>query len=367
MLLKCTKDLMAWLHYDYQEPCAVYDDLYAWGATLIRGEGYIYHILLRNSATGLALLFDLSDGDRFPTISEERVIAYLERGLGELGFDSDDVAFYLKEGEQCSFTAQFESAYERKKLKDLSAWVEETGLDEAKGSISTLPVTINRRKTDAKALFGELLKERRKEISRELYPSVSVKVRLLLPPGYNVWRRFHLPLDLTYGDLHRIIQVAFGWDGFHLHEFRLGTRLRIMPSEDIDNDFGMDGAELLDEDEVTLVEVNMKKMTYIYDFGDYWTHEITLEKVLTVEEEQKPICVDGEGSAPWEDCGGPWGYAAIMESLDDPDDPDYEFARSWAGDDDWDEDDDDDFEEELNDGTPFDQRHINVRLKVMFR
>ena len=371
MLLKCTKQLMSWLHYNYQAPQAEYDDFYAWGADLVRAEGLHYYLLLRNSATGFALLLDTADGDNLPIISEEKVIDALKRGLTAHGFEGEDVEFYVKEGELCAFTKEFERAYERKKLKDLGAWAVETGLDEASKRIGELPVTIDRKKVDAKALFADLLKERRAQITRELYPAVSVKVRLQLPRDYSVWRRFLLPLDLSYGSLHDIIQVAFGWDGSHLHEFKLGKGVRIMPAYDIARDFGWDDAELLDEDDVTLLDVSQKKMVYIYDFGDYWTHDITLEKVVTVEEEQKPVCIGGEGSAPWEDCGGAWGYASLMESLDDPDDPDHEYARQWAGLEDWDEDDEDededeDYEEEGSDGTPFDQVYINARLKRMF-
>jgi|LSQX01.2.fsa_nt_gb hypothetical protein len=376
MLLRYTKHLMSWLHYDYEEPCAIYDDLYTWGATFIRAEGFHYHLLLRNSATGFALLIDTADGKNLPIISEGTVSEYLKRGLTAHGFDSEDVAFYLEEGERCTFTKEFESAYERKKLNDLAAWVVEAGLKEAQQSISSLPVTINRRKVDAKELFGDLLKERRKEITKRLYLAASVKVRLRLYSQYNVWRRFHLPLDLTYGSLHDIIQVAFGWDGSHLHEFKLGKWVRIMPRDDIERDFGWDDSELLDEYEVTLAEVSAKKMTYTYDFGDYWVHDITLEKVFTVEEEQKPICVAGEGSAPWEDCGGAWGYHSLLESLVDPDDPNHAYARSWAGlgywdgaedEEDEDEDEEEDEEEEGNDGTPYNQLIINARLSRMFR
>ena len=34
-----------------------------------------------------------------------------------------------------------------------------------------------------------------------------------------VWRRIRINADATFGDLHHAIQCAFGWYGFHLHEF----------------------------------------------------------------------------------------------------------------------------------------------------
>lgn len=34
-----------------------------------------------------------------------------------------------------------------------------------------------------------------------------------------VWRRLELPGDLTLDMLHEVLQVAFAWHGYHLHQF----------------------------------------------------------------------------------------------------------------------------------------------------
>ena len=41
----------------------------------------------------------------------------------------------------------------------------------------------------------------------------------------------------------------------------------------------------------------IQKMCYIYDFGDNWTHIITLEDVLE-EQREKADCVTGNGACP---------------------------------------------------------------------
>jgi hypothetical protein len=42
----------------------------------------------------------------------------------------------------------------------------------------------------------------------------------------------------------------------------------------------------------------------VYDFGDSWQHEITLEKAVEPDPAVTyPVCVDGRGDAPVEDCG----------------------------------------------------------------
>src|SRR5262249_50706734 len=44
---------------------------------------------------------------------------------------------------------------------------------------------------------------------------LKVALRHYRPP---VWRTVQVPLTFTLGDLHRTIQVLFGWDGDHLHD-----------------------------------------------------------------------------------------------------------------------------------------------------
>jgi hypothetical protein len=36
-----------------------------------------------------------------------------------------------------------------------------------------------------------------------------------------VWRRVLVPINLTLRELHGVIQVAMGWEGLHLYQFRL--------------------------------------------------------------------------------------------------------------------------------------------------
>ena len=47
--------------------------------------------------------------------------------------------------------------------------------------------------------------------------------------------------------------------------------------------------------------------------------------------ELSPRCVAGEGACPPEDCGGPMGYADLLEVLADPDHPEHADAVDWIG------------------------------------
>lgn len=61
---------------------------------------------------------------------------------------------------------------------------------------------------------------------------------------------------------------------------------------------------------------------YIYDMGNYWEHDILVEKILPVAPEGVyPLCLAGKRNGPIEDCGGLWGYEEMLEILADPKHP----------------------------------------------
>jgi hypothetical protein len=79
---------------------------------------------------------------------------------------------------------------------------------------------------------------------------------------------------------------------------------------------------------------------YEYDFGDGWEHTILIEKAIKTDDisARKAECLKGKRACPPEDCGGPWGYQNLLETLTMPeherDENEKEFA-AWVGDD-WD-------------------------------
>jgi Plasmid pRiA4b ORF-3-like protein len=151
---------------------------------------------------------------------------------------------------------------------------------------------------------------------------VKVDLRGAKPP---IWRRLEVPADTSLADLHNIIQVAFGWENSHLHVFETayGT-------------FGVADRELGHRAEapVTLEQVATgigDRLQYTYDFGDDWTHEIVVEKVLDRRPVAYPRCTGGRRAAPPEDCGGIWGYAELVEVLSDPGHPEHDDRLEWLG------------------------------------
>jgi hypothetical protein len=133
-----------------------------------------------------------------------------------------------------------------------------------------------------------------------------------------------VPADTTLSRLHEVIQVAFGWNGGHLHVFETAY-----------GSYGIADRELGHQAEkpVTLEQVAPRagdKLQYVYDFGDDWTHEIVVEKVTDRQPlVPYPRCVGGRRAAPPEDCGGVWGYADLLEIMEDPNHPEHSDRLEW--------------------------------------
>ena len=157
-----------------------------------------------------------------------------------------------------------------------------------------------------------------------------------------VWRRFQLPLNGTFQDLHDALQAACGWEDRHLFEFRLGENLGqrafAASSADWDDDDPPPEARL-----VTLSEIlhAYKPMTfwYTYDFGDSWKHRITLLEVNELQNHFQRRFLAGDRAFPPEDCGGLGGFHECVEiamgaysDADLADDEDLRSRRTWLGD-----------------------------------
>ena len=135
-----------------------------------------------------------------------------------------------------------------------------------------------------------------------------IKAKILGVTKPPVWRKFRCGENATFGDFARSLRLAFGWNEFHLHEFRSSKRggdaaIHIGPR-------GEDGwIQMEDENEIRIEQV----------FGGcarfYWISQL-----------------DGKGMAPAEDCGGPCGWQNIKHVLlNEPESGQAKEYREWLG------------------------------------
>ena len=144
-----------------------------------------------------------------------------------------------------------------------------------------------------------------------------------------IWRRLLVRSDITLGDLHRIIQAAFGWLDYHLHQFTIGGIYFGVPHPDYDDLDMQDGRKM------RLHQITRRegfKFRYEYDFGDSWLHQVLVEKVLSPEPGRDyPMCIKGRRACPPEDVGGIWGYYGFLEAIGDPDHEEHDEYLEWVG------------------------------------
>lgn len=153
-----------------------------------------------------------------------------------------------------------------------------------------------------------------------------------------VARVVDVPASATLPELNDLLQVAIGWTNSHLHHFVTpeATYGMEVPGEEV---FPEDQQ---DEADATLADLG-GKFEYRYDFGDDWAHDV---EVLG-RGDAVPGCVDGVGTCPPEDCGGPGGYAELLDVLATPAHSEHESMRSWVG----------------NRLRPFDLAHTDQRVR----
>jgi len=148
-----------------------------------------------------------------------------------------------------------------------------------------------------------------------------------------VWRRVLVSEDMNLLQLHDLIQAVFGWWDYHLHLFKIAGMEFVNTS-----DWEEDGDQYQDDSRAKLGDLIPRfvpeggMFIYTYDMGDYWEHEILVEKILPDSEKQKtPMLLAGRRSCPPEDVGGPWGYENFLEAIQDPEHPEHETFLEWIG------------------------------------
>ena len=145
------------------------------------------------------------------------------------------------------------------------------------------------------------LSERVKEFEKPINCFI-LKMRLR---DTDIWRKIEVNCMYSFADLHSIIQIVFGWDDRHIHQFEIGSMV-IGNYEDAEVDLDDCASAFKFEDDVKLelILLNYKGFVYHYDFGDDWYVDIEVEKVATTRIHESPKVLEFGGCMAKEDCGG---------------------------------------------------------------
>jgi hypothetical protein len=144
-----------------------------------------------------------------------------------------------------------------------------------------------------------------------------------------IWRLVRVPESFTLHQLHRVLQLVFGWLDYHLYEFQVRGEQIEGPHPEAEGTTAQD---------VLLGELKLKarsRFHYTYDFGDAWEHDLEVVQFLPMPDGSKfdwsPRLMDGAGASALEDSGGPPGFHRALAALSDPADPEHATYRAWAG------------------------------------
>ena len=159
-----------------------------------------------------------------------------------------------------------------------------------------------------------------------------------------IWRTIDVDENLTLGQLHLVLQIAFNWFDSHLHRFsdedpwarsngipRIGRKPRAWVDAWSLDEVEIEGEE--DEAGTTVGEATQHDgpLWYVYDLGDNWLHRIELiDRDAARVHEPLATLIAGERRAPFEDSGGRTGYGEIGEILTDPSHPEHRATRAWV-------------------------------------
>lgn len=145
--------------------------------------------------------------------------------------------------------------------------------------------------------------------------------------------------------LAEILLASMGWSNSHLHAFTVGSKR-----------YGMNYDEFpegeIDEESVTVFQAlrDERRLTFEYDFGDSWEHEVVIEELTRSPAGLKfAVCLEGANACPPDDVGGTWGYAEFLSAIADPAHDEHANYLEWVG--------------RTFDPAEFDLVEINARLQ----
>ena len=142
-----------------------------------------------------------------------------------------------------------------------------------------------------------------------------------------VWRRLLVPGDSLMSEVAETLLISMGWQNSHLHQMEVGQSLYGMHADDYPDDE-------IDEATVTAIDVlrGQRSFTFVYDFGDNWEHQVTVEDITWTDPPMYcAVCLGGEQACPPDDSGGPGGYRRLLDALADPGHAEHQLFSDWIG------------------------------------
>ncbi|HIX14636.1 MAG TPA: SEC-C domain-containing protein [Candidatus Hungatella pullicola] len=132
-----------------------------------------------------------------------------------------------------------------------------------------------------------------------------------------IWRRVTVPEQITFEQLHRIIQIVFQWSDSHLYQFLFRSQKLVVADPKV-GDGGRANFQVIKASEQIKSWVGEgSKFAYTYDFGHNWEHVIEVEKILEDYDKACAQVVKFKGDSIPEGCKGLAAYYDMLAALED--------------------------------------------------
>lgn len=353
MIIQCTKKLIDELGITPSESLDT-DDLFAWHANFSVINRRKAVILQNDKNHFVVVLYGLKAKD-FKNFNNVFKQALSDAFLTE-GIDEEVIKKYLQETNIITYT----KTKNRSRVSYLSkiTSVIKNYYDKYLDKDILFQSEVSRRanryivRKDGKYLLPiELLIEDLKSKYGKAISVIALKFRITLSlEDKEVWRDIVVPSTKNLKELHELIQAAFTWKGYHLHEFFVYSKDKyeenlsfnhsgyhpegykvILNFKGQDEEIFFDeDYEIYLEDGVYLFQITTSRMKYVYDYGDFWEHYIDLIDIIEGYDKHYAELVDYHGDAPPEDVGGARGFADFLEIINDKNHEEREDFLKWG-------------------------------------
>ncbi|MBM7606314.1 hypothetical protein JOC75_004362 [Metabacillus crassostreae] len=350
MLIQCTKKLLTELMV---KPASSSEEnaLFSWHANFLTINRRKTLVLMNDSNRYIIVLHGLK-AIHLKKI-DQLIVEAIEETFRDEGVRDDVIEQYISQSKEVTFTTTKNRTFVARLNKACDAVdAFESELNTDKINQSALNMRVSR------LLVGNGKNEYTNP-NEDLYDDLSNLVgdrifspeALILHMNLNlenskVWRRVIVPKNITFTDLHQTLQIVFGWQDYHLHEFTIyKAKPRDLNKTMHSDDKSLPHTKLVSHEEALqydsvvpmkletgekLVDYLPAEITYTYDFGDNWQHSIVIEQMIDNYDVNHPTCLAGEGNTPPEDVGGEPGYEEFLKIIADPTHPEFRHMKQWG-------------------------------------
>ena len=355
MLIQCTKKLLNQLKVDMGKQMNE-KPLFSWHANLIRVNQRKTVILINDKNNYVIVLYGLKKND-FKQL-DKHIIEAIQRTFAKEYINSKIVEDFIASSPKISYTTTKNRSlvarlnYACKNSKYFSELMNDDLIFQPAISRKLSHRLVgddgeNDYMRPAEEMFEDI-----KNLSgrKNIFNCRAVRLTVTLNlEEHNVWRQLIVPFNITFRELHEIIQKAFNWHDYHLHEFYIfGSEvseqfpfsypgfekefkpvINLVSSKETLN-YPEKGIPMKLEKIIKISEYLPAPIIYNYDYGDYWQHFIEVEEVIDDYDKNFPVCIDGEGKTPPEDVGGEEGYERFLKIIKDKEHKQYEQMINWG-------------------------------------